>query len=772
MDMKQTGKNKIKNIIYKINILWIDLVLIVVLLLMMATFFFVEQEISVAVAAIVLAILVATVNVLVIWAKKRRAKKAARELGISDANGKVCEGLLDSLQLPAFIITENCRLVWSNDEFKKLCEETEQKQNAGKIAGGIFTKHIKSRLNPDGFGFVVDDNDASIKTDNEAASEPATDDEGLDIEWGDGGTVETFQNNATDASQKTAKISKFMADSIDFNNGKKKFNIYATYVIAQNVSDGEATICVYLVDVSGVNTMRKLYRDRKIVIGEIIVDNYDEIFQTNGESVVNNVLVEVNNIFETWLKGKNAIVKQLMRERFIIMADMKSIDMIMKERFAVLEEVKKISKGNSIPVTLSIGISTNASLLTDEAFDELISGGINHEICRDAFADTLQEHFASSDELVKLCISRGGDQAVVEMGPNENKFFGGSETEAVSGDMVQIRVTAEQLRDAITSASRVLIMGHKFADLDALGAALAARRIAVKIGKPAYIVLEKSNQQIDVMYRKLIAEPSYNGVFIAKNEALNILDDETLTVVVDTFSEQQAEAPEVIAASKKVGIIDHHRIGVDHIKNTVFSHADVQSSSASELMVEITRFLFGNEKIFTKLELEALYAGILVDTKNLFFRTRKRTFNVAAYLRDSGAIPLDIRSYTQPSIEEFKRVSAIVTDMKAEEIDYKNGRRKVAFAISKDSEDSRVIAAMAADRMLEIAGIDCAFVLVEDGTATSVKARSLGRINVQTIMENPKIGGGGHLTAAAAFVKDKTPAEVKKQIMKILKENG
>lgn len=708
-------KNIFKNFIYKVDIFWINIAVVFAILIICAgNMLFAKKYVALTICLIALVVL-AVIDALLVIIRRKNAKKRAEILGIIDANGNVCTGLIGNFRLPAFIITENCKFLWSNDEFNTLCKDVERK--AGQVAGGIFKQHIENQI-------------------------------------------------SLDNTQHQCVIKL----------GKRFYRLYATYVSTADIFENDSqAICCYLVDVSGVERLKNLYKNRRIVVGEIIIDNYDEIFQANGEAVASQVLAQVNNIFNEWLKEKNAIVRSLIRERYIFICENESLEKIKSERFSILEKAKAIAVGNTIPVTLSIGVSTNNGNLTDEAFTALISGNLTDEAYEKAFTDTLMTHLENSEGLINLCLNRGGDQAIVQNSErtNENLFFGGSEIDQPRENMVQVRVTAELLKKSICEAENVMIMGHKFADLDALGSALAIYRIATKLGKPAYVILEGPNSQIDVAYEYIRSSGRYAGVIISQSEALNVMSDGTLVVVVDTFSKSQSEAPLVIDAASKVGVIDHHRRGVDFIEKTVFNYTETLASSTSELLVEMLWYIFPNENVLETIEAETLYGGILVDTKNFYFKTGKRTFEVCGYLRESGVVPLETRKFVQPDFEDYLKINKIVGGMDVIPMDYKAKRCGIAFAECEMSADeANKLASIAADKMLEFNGVECSFVLVKIGNNVSIKARSPGDINVQTVMENQAISGGGHLTAAAGFVKNSTPKEVKSLILRILRENA
>ena len=697
--------------LYRMNLIWINVVMSLIFAVAAAVAFLRLNNPLAFVLTVILIWAMVILDIVLTVLRRRKVVTEAGNLGIVDDFGTVCTGLLDAMQLPTFIVTIEGKLIWANIDFKDVCDSLQIKPSS--VVQKVFTEAIDGKL-----------------------------------------------------STKNSVING------DIDVGRRSFKYFASYVaVSEDLAAGGIAICVYFYDVTAVERLKYLYRTNKVVLGEILIDNYEEIYQANGETVANQVLIALNDIFAKWIEGKNAIIKGLARERYLIVVTEESLKQLEEEQFVVLESAKKISVGNSIQVTLSIGLSSNRLELTDEAFRMLIADRNSDEQFKKAFEDTLPEHITDVEELINLSLSRGGDQAIVKIGTDkrDNLFFGGSELDIDREDMVEVRVRAGQLKSEIQKSNKVLIMGHAMADLDALGAALAMYRIATALGKPAYVVLGSPNSQISVMYRTLMESGDYYDVFISESEALNVLDEGTLTVVVDTFSARQCESPEVVKKSERIVVIDHHRRGVDAIENAVISYTVTAASSSSELIVELMRYIFPSEKILKKLEAETLYGGILVDTKNMFFKTGRRTFDVCSYLRQLGVIPVAVRKYIQPSYEDFKKINAIVSGMKYMTI---NGKGVAITSCELPRSEANTLAPIAADKMLEIAGVDCSFVLVKQDEDTAIKARSLGEVNVQIILENQAINGGGHFTAAAGLLKDTPPEKAEMLLLSILRNDG
>ena len=693
----------------KVDIALINNLIIVVLLAFGAYGFASLKKVKISVICIALICVITVFNVFLRILKRKKMVRVARSFGLSVKGKTLSGGLVGAFQLPIFVLRDDGKPIWYNREFEAVC--TGSGEDGSSVMQTLFKKHIEGRLGED---------------------------------------------------------AKELSCDVEIGNGC--YRMYCNVTLGGELCASGIAYSVYLVDISGTERLRKLYCDRRIAIGEIVIDNYDEIFQADGESVMNRILVELSHIFDDWLKGKDAFVRRMIRERYIFLVEERYLEQLEAEHFAILERVKKISKGNTIPVTLSIGISTNRANLNTAAFDALCSGDSETPEVKKAFADTIAGHFARAEELLNFALGRGGDQAIVQFGDDsrESNFFGGSEIDIDRKDKVKARVVANIMRREILSANRVLIMGHSSADLDALGAALAVYRIAETLGKEAYVILERPNSQISVMYESLMRSGNYHDVFIRKNEALNILDDRTFVVLVDTFSAKQSEAPEVIENAKRIAVIDHHRRGVDYIRDTIFTYTETSASSSSELVIEIMRYI-SPKMTMPLLEAETLYGGILIDTKNMFFKTGKRTFEAASFLRGLGVSPIAVRKYIQPDYEAFLKINQIVSGLQFMRVNAGRIKRGIAIASCElSSDEANTVAPMAADKMLEIAGVDASFVVIQLDAGVSIKARSLGEINVQIILERPEIGGGGHFNAAGGFIKGAKAKDVVKLITDIV----
>ncbi len=519
--------------------------------------------------------------------------------------------------------------------------------------------------------------------------------------------------------------------------GESNFNMDVEFAgkhfeMSGNVLD--SAIVLYFTDNTAYKELKRIKDDSSLAVGLISIDSYEELYQEDKESVANQVFVELDKVFSKWLEGKDAVVKKLDRDRYILLIEDQYLKQLEQDRFSVLDETKKISVGNSINVTLSIGIAVNCG--------------------------SVAENYKRADGALDLAAKRGGDQVAVRRG-KEDTYYGGSSLEIERRTKVKARAMAALLKAAIEKSTKVIIMGHSNCDMDSLGSALAVYRACCISGKEAKIVLNKSNKSIDSIMNCLVDIPEYNELFINTTEALNIIDDGTLVVVVDTYNQKMTESPVVLDNVDRVAVIDHHRRGADFIEDTELFYSETYASSTSELMVEILEYYTPNVAI-PKLEADAMYSGIWVDTKGFTFKTGIRTFEVATYLRSQGVNTVDVRRYFQSDFETFVMVQNITAT--AEIV---NDNIGIAVC-DAGMQNPQFVAALAADQLLTISEIDASFVLSVIDNDVNISGRSLGDINVQVILE--KMGGGGHLTSAGARIKDAKIEDVKETLIKNIEE--
>lgn len=518
-----------------------------------------------------------------------------------------------------------------------------------------------------------------------------------------------------------------ISKEVTINN--RYYTVLGNVVKIDDNNDKESVIIMlYLVDNTELITEKQKFEDNKNTVALMVIDNYDDLMQSMEDSARPQMLAEIEKKITSWIGYTGGLVKKFERDKYLCIFPFKYLKELEEKKFEILETVKEIKIGNKIPVTLSIGMGINAP----------------------THVENLQNAYACID----IALGRGGDHVVIKDGDNF-RFFGGRTRELEKRTRVKARVIAYALRGLIDQAPSVLIMGHENADIDSLGASLGIYRIVKSMDKRVNIVLNHSNANIDSILNKMSKEPEYSNVFVGRNEALDIITKKTLLIIVDTHRPSFTEAPELIRMTDQIVVIDHHRRGADYIQDAVLSYQETYASSTCELVTEIMQYL--EEKIrLTSLETEALYAGIVVDTKNFIFKTGVRTFEAASYLRRHGVDTVSVKQLFQNDLKTYITISNIVKDA---EVVYDN------IAIStcpSNIKNAQLIAAQAADQLLSLSGLIAAFVLSMREGDVIISGRSLGEINVQMILE--KLGGGGHLTVAGAQIENVTLQEARESL--------
>ena len=502
---------------------------------------------------------------------------------------------------------------------------------------------------------------------------------------------------------------------------------YKVYIVSSD-SETEALHLLYFIDVTELyDTMRKYQMTRPVVM-VILLDSYEEIVKNARESEKTQILSEVNRLLEQYIGKTTGFIIRLERDRYMAIIERQHFDKMLQDRFTILDETKNILTTERVPITLSIGIGYQA--------------------------DTFAENEQDARQALEMALGRGGDQVAL-MIEGGFKFYGGASKGVEKRTKVKSRIVASAMSELILNSDQVLIMGHKFADLDAVGSAIGMARACQCLGKEVHIVLDYHKCLADTLvdhYRKFEQD---ERLFIPPHEAMSLACRGTLLIIVDTHSPHFVESAEVYQACKNVVVIDHHRKMVDYIDNAVIFYHEPYASSASEMVTELVQYL-GNECVLAHYHAEALLSGIMLDTKNFIMKTGVRTFEAAAYLKKMGADTVEVRKLFASSMDSYQNKTKLVASAEVY-----NG---CAIACSDLlTDDIRVVAAQAADDLLGINGVDASFVMYEQGDTVNVSARSMGAMNVQVIMET--LGGGGHLTMAAAQIADSDMPKVKQLLL-------
>ena len=524
-----------------------------------------------------------------------------------------------------------------------------------------------------------------------------------------------------------------ISKEVQINN--RHYNVLGNFVKVDDKVDADGYILMlYLIDNTELRDIKKRYDDEKPAVGLVIIDNYDEVMQSMEDPNRPQMLAEIERKISQWMSFTGGIIKKFERDKYLLIFEHQYLKEFEEKKFDVLDTVKEINLGNKIPVTLSLGFGINGDSLV-ESF-----------------------HFAAAS--IDIALGRGGDQVVLK-NRDSFSFFGGKTRELEKRTRVKARVIAYALRELVDQSPMVMIMGHENGDIDSLGASIGLYRIVKNRGKDAYIVLNNSNATIDTLVHKLSKNPEYDDMFISCSEAVERITRKTLLIVVDTHKPGFTECPELLKYTEQIVVIDHHRKGTDFIQDAVLTYQETYASSTCEMVTEILQYV--EEKVKLRpLEAEALYAGIVVDTKNFTFKTGVRTFEAASFLRRHGVDTITVKQLFQNDLQTYTTISNIVKD--AEIIN-----ENIAISICPpNTKNAQLIAAQAADQLLSLSGLIAAFVLCSVNNEIAISGRSLGEMNVQVILE--KLGGGGHLTVAGAQLQGVSIEEAREKLKKVIVE--
>lgn len=518
---------------------------------------------------------------------------------------------------------------------------------------------------------------------------------------------------------------------IVFKRNDKAFKIQAGFV----GEDETATIMLYFLDITSFENLKDMYTDNQPCIALINVDNFDELMNSAGEERELAVSAEIDKHIRAWAEELGAAIARYRDHLYEVVLTHKNYKTLVANKFEILDEIRQIETEIDFPATLSIGIGI---------------GGKTTRECEDYAQGALD-----------LALGRGGDQAVVKNVANL-EYYGGKSQSVEKGFKGKSRIIAHALKLLMTQSSKIFIMGHKNPDLDSFGAALGIYRMARIVGKEAFIVLNAYNDTMVDMIEDAKRTEEYD--FISTEKALSLADDHSLVVVVDTHRPQLVESIELVEQVKRTVVIDHHRRAEDVLPHQIMSYMESYASSASELVTEVVQYANekSKKKILTKLEADALMAGIMVDTNRFAVKAGVRTFEAASWLRRAGADLVNVRRYFQADSESLRVKALCLANAKF----YEGG---VAMSVCPgENINSQIVNSQVADELLTIKGIKASFVAGRNEHGkTVISARSLGDINVQVVME--KFGGGGHLNTAGAQVDD-TPEEILEKIKEALEK--
>lgn len=507
------------------------------------------------------------------------------------------------------------------------------------------------------------------------------------------------------------------------------------YRITAVVTDKENTdlTLICFEDVRDYLKLKKEVDEKRPVVMMIMVDNYDDLFSDIKESEKAHINIQIDKVMEGFSEESGGLVRKISNDRFIAVVENRYLDKLCAGRFKMLDKAREITVGDRMTVTLSVGVGRNA--------------------------DTISESEQLAKQALDMALGRGGDQAAIKNPDGAFEFFGGVSKGVEKQTKVKTRIISTALFELVKQSEKVYIMGHRFGDLDSLGAGTGLCGAIASTGKYVRFVVDKSKCLATPIIDRL-TENLEEDIFISPDEAVAEFTEKSLLIIVDTQNKDILESKELYEKAKQIVVIDHHRKVVNYVDNAVIFHHEPYASSASEMVAELIQYLTGIEKL-SSYYADAMLAGITLDTKNFIMRTGVRTFEAAAFLRKLGADTVAVKKLFANTAEIYKRRSELIASSEI----YKN----CAVAITdRECPDIRIIAAQAADEMLSIQGVDASFTVYMQGGAANYSARSYGAINVQIIME--KLGGGGHQTMAGAMIRDISPEEAMNKLLAAIDE--
>ncbi len=525
-----------------------------------------------------------------------------------------------------------------------------------------------------------------------------------------------------------------------YGEEKYRIDIRPVYVTGDEedenaiVSGTQKMLAVYLFNETDILRYKQEITDEKMVAGLIYLDNYEEALESVEEVRRSLLTALIDRKINKYIGAVDGIVKKIEKDKYFFMIKQKHMEQIQEERFSILEDVKSVNIGNEMAVTLSIGIGMNG-----ESYSQ------NYEYARIS---------------IDMALGRGGDQAVVK-DAGKIQYYGGKAQQLEKSTRVKARVKAHALRELMETKDRLLIMGHKLGDIDSFGASIGIYRIASSLNKKSHIVINEVTTSVQPMLDRFLNNPEYpedlllNGV-----QAAELVDNNTMLVVVDVNRPSITDAPELLHMVKTIVVLDHHRQSSEVISNAVLSYVEPYASSACEMVAEVLQYIADDIRIKPP-EADAMYAGIVIDTLNFTNQTGVRTFEAAAYLRRNGADVTRVRKLFRDDMVEYKAKASAITSAEV----YRDAF-SIGICPAEGLQSPTIVGAQAANELLDIKGIKASVVLTKYQEKIYISARSIDEVNVQVMME--QLGGGGHRTVAGAQLKDITVEEAKNQVKEVI----
>lgn len=591
--------------------------------------------------------------------------------------------LMRELAIPYAMLDTEGRLMWGNDEFIDLSEET---KHSCKYIWNIFPEITVDMLPVD----MIDQE--------------------MHITW-------------RDRNYKIV-LRRIKVDNFDEKAQEKKIEIQEENIL----------ITLYMQEETELIAYQQELEDCKLIVGLLYIDNYEEALDNVDEVRASLLLALIDRKVNKYMQTMDAIVKKLEKDKYVFMFKKKYLKQLENSKFSILEEVRAISIGDEMALTVSIGLG-----ISDDGYLR------SYEYARAA---------------MDLALGRGGDQAVVKAG-EKLTYYGGKSVQIEKKTRVKARVKAHALRELMEAKERVVIMGHKTGDVDCFGAAIGVYRISTALGKKTHIVINEITTSVRPLMQRFQCNAEYeDDMFLNSQEALDVVDYNTLLVIVDVHRPNLTECPELLQKTRHIVVLDHHRQSGDVVENAVLSYIEPYASSACEMVAEILQYIEDNLKL-RQVEADAMYAGMMIDTNNFLTKTGVRTFEAAAFLRRCGADITRVRKMFRSSNQEYQIRAESISQMEIYLEHY-----AITECKADGVESPTVLGAQVANELLNISEVKASFVLTAYNNMIYVSARSIDELNVQVVME--KLGGGGHMSVAATQLRDVDMPRAKQMIRDVL----
>ena len=518
----------------------------------------------------------------------------------------------------------------------------------------------------------------------------------------------------------------------DVELGEQKYQVYGNMVQSGRSRGSALLATLFWVDITEYSRLRDYVERTRPAVGLIVIDSYEELMKNASEAEKSTLTADIDRYINDWAKPAQGIVRRLQRDRYLFIFEQHSLLEFTAGKFSILETIHQVQNSEGLSATLSIGVGKGEC--------------------------SLQELYQYAALGIDMALSRGGDQAVVKS-KTAFEFYGGRSKELEKRTKVKSRVMANALMQLIRDSSQVFLMGHKYSDLDSIGACAGLAAAVRKAGRPAYIIVNDQATSAKELIDRLRKQPQYGDVFISEQDAIVKADASSLCVVCDTTRPDMVEGPDLLEAVQRVAVVDHHRRAAQYIENAAIFLHETYASSACELVAELLQYVV-NQNDILKVEADAMLAGIFLDTKGFTVKTGVRTFEASAFLRQVGADTVEVRKMLSGGLESSVKKYQIISCAKEQ-------FPGISLSVVEE-ETPRATASQAADELINASDIKAAFVVYGEKGGSVISARSYGQVNVQMVLE--KIGGGGGLTSAGAQFPDKSTDEAAELLVGAIEE--